>query len=67
MHYGVQMSVNMEIVTDIVFHKTELRIPYQMSDVFRASGNQIIQRDYIMPLPNQQIQTSDYRETLPHP
>ena len=55
MHYCVQLSIYVQVITHIEFHTTEFWISDQVSNILSPSGNQIIQRNDVMPLPHQQL------------
>jgi hypothetical protein len=55
MHDRIQWTIDMEIIADVVFQKTEAFMAQQMSDIFWTSRNEIIEANDIVPMSNQML------------
>jgi hypothetical protein len=55
MHDRIKRSVDMQVITDVVFDETESIVPHHMRNVFRASRDEIVQTPNLVPLLNEEL------------
>jgi hypothetical protein len=63
MEHGIHFSRDENVVRYIMFIECEFWISYQVSNVFRAASNEIIQPNHVMTLSDQSVIEMGAQET----